>query len=177
MVDPFYVLWGVIVATTLLDFYLRWRFNTSYLRYSLPLFMRKININTAITELASNKIYAYESTKYVLVSEARQLWLQCVFKESRSTLGLLKMYQLSADGDTITRDQTRLSIGVCMILVLIIPLLYLQSRRFPTSHSGLSIIDFFPVIFGAVVLINFFIAFRRLDKESAATIARLTKLN
>lgn len=168
MNETTFTLWGALICLTLLDFYLRWRFNIPYLGYSLPVRTRQLNKRVNLLSLTPGKIIETESTKYLFDVESSGIWLQCRFKNRQSTLGLLKSYKVGPDRQTIVTEQVRISLGVVLNAIAFIPFLYIVNQSHPLLSNSPEILIVIPV----VMLINFAIAYRRLERESMETIRK-----
>lgn len=170
--------YGIIWFTVMIffagaDFLLRSKFAKKYLRLSIPVFSKTEEKIVNADGLVDSKIYELENSKLIYDAPENTIWLQCKFKNNRSTLGLIQKIAISKDGKGISSRQPRLSLGAFFTIICALGLISVQTEQYAHIAPDLIHIKFFPVFFILGMIINYVFAYRRLNKETDQALAEL----
>jgi hypothetical protein len=170
------IYWIISVILIGVDFLLRRRFDLWYLNLSIPIFRKKINDSLCLIQEEANKIHRLADTKYYIDQTGSNIWLQCNFKNRRSTLGLLKRWKYLASNKRITEEQTRISIGIIFAGIFIALMLFNYLENIGLEFGKDVSLNFFYIFVCIVMIINYSFAFNRLRKESRESLNKISKI-
>lgn len=154
----------IALLLTLLDFFLRKYFTKLYLRISIPILKKTVNGNLIKKDLRKDKILDVGETKILFDSFENNIWLQCKFKNNRSTLGLIKKWKIDGGDRSLISEEIRLSFGIFFLLILYFIVLY---------HTNM-ISQYMYLLFVFAIFINYMFAYNRLNKESKSTLSEIS---